>query len=107
MKTFSVSDSDLQLLSAIKPFMSNKSQGLLDLVITVMNIFKPGTPDEKINFEALNTLLTMVHQSTEAKKNSQIIETDDYEDISVKKPNELEELLNIIAENENEIEQYD
>ena len=39
VKTFSVSDNDLQLLKAIRPFMSGKSQELLDLMLTTVNIF--------------------------------------------------------------------
>lgn len=69
MKTFSISENDIQLLKAIRPFMSGKSQKLLDLLLVTINVFKPEEPNQKINYDALNTLLTMVQESIEAKKN--------------------------------------
>ena len=112
MKTFSVSVNDLQLLKAIRPFMSGKSQELLDLMLTTINVFRPEQSDQKINFDALNTLLTMVHGSIQAKKNNQVIEVDEYEHVSDTQSDEIDEyqenfnkqsedvenLLNLLAE---------
>lgn len=101
MKTFSISNDDLQLLKAIRPFMSGRSQKMLDVMLTFMNIFNPETPDQKINFDALNTLLTMVQESKGVKKNSPVIEVDDYyEEESANNTKDLENLLNIIADTE-------
>ncbi|HHY70646.1 MAG TPA: hypothetical protein GX519_03115 [Thermoanaerobacterales bacterium] len=91
MKTFSVSDSDLQLLKAIRPFMSGKSQELLDLMLTTINIFRPEHLDQKINFDALNTLLTMINESIQAKKSNQVIEVDEYEQVSDIQSDEIDE----------------
>ncbi|HHV17299.1 MAG TPA: hypothetical protein GXZ27_00335 [Thermoanaerobacterales bacterium] len=115
MKTFSVSDNDLQLLKAIRPFMSGKSQELLDLMLTTVNVFRPVQSDQKINFDALNTLLTMVHESIQAKKNNHVINVDEYEQVSDTQSDEIDEyeqvsdkqsldvenLLNLLAENKN------
>lgn len=79
MKTFSISENDIQLLKAIRPFMSGKSQKLLDLLLVTINVFKPEEPNQKINYDALNTLLTMVQESIEAKKKHEnIIELEEY-----------------------------
>ena len=78
MKSFSMSDNDLQLLKAIRPFMSGKSQKLLDVLITTMNVFRPPQTDQKINFDALNTLMVMIEESVESKKNAEVIEVNEY-----------------------------
>jgi hypothetical protein len=97
VKMLSVSEDDMQLLKAVKPFMSTKSQGLLDMMITVLNIFKPEQPDQKINFDALTNLLTMVHESFEAKKLSVTGQQQkSNEESSYTK--DVENLLNILAE---------
>ncbi|MDD4570708.1 MAG: hypothetical protein PHE70_11400 [Tepidanaerobacteraceae bacterium] len=100
MKTLSISNNDLQLLKAIRPFMSGKSQELLDLMLTTIDIFRPEQPDQKVNFDALNTLLTMVHESVQSKKYNQVIEVDEYEPVPEQQSNNIENLLNILAEKE-------
>jgi len=102
MKTFSISDNDLQLLKAIRPFMSSKSQELLDLLITTISVFRPEQPNQKMNFEALNTLLTMIQESRQPKENTQIIEIDECKkDVLAKQAEDVENLLNTLAEPEN------
>ncbi|WP_213975457.1 hypothetical protein [Tepidanaerobacter acetatoxydans] len=104
MKTFSISDNDVQLLKAIRPFMSSKSQELLDFLITTINVFRPEQPNHKMNFEALNTLLTMIHESRQSKKNTQIIEIDECKkDVLAKQAEDIENLLNTLAEPENNV----
>lgn len=101
MRTFSISENDIQLLKAIRPFMSGKSQEMLDLLLVTINVFKPEQPDQKINYDALNTLLTMVHESIQSKKNHEdIIEVDEYEEYepdSDKQAEDVENLLNLLA----------
>ena len=104
MKTLNVSDNDLQLLKAIRPFMSGKSQELLDLMLTTINVFRPEQPDQKVNFDALNALLTMVHESVQTKKYDQVIEVDEYEHVPDKQSDDIENLLNILAEKEDKDE---
>jgi len=108
MRTFSISENDIQLLKAIRPFMSGKSQKLLDLLLVTINVFKPENPDQKINYDALNTLLTMVHESIEARKNHEnIIEVEEYEKYeseSDKQTEDVENLLNIIAKKQDDEE---
>ncbi len=103
MRTFNITDNDIQLLKAIRPFMSGKSQELLDLLLVTINVFKPEHPDQKINYDALNTLLTMVHDSIQAKKSKEdIIEVDEYEHVENEQAEDVENLLNILAEKEND-----
>ncbi|MGI6486657.1 MAG: hypothetical protein ACOX15_10270 [Tepidanaerobacteraceae bacterium] len=99
MKMLSITESDMQLLKAIKPFMSTKSQGLLDLMITVLNIFNPDQPDEKINFEALTNLLTMVHDSFEAQKLSATVQPLEVNQEN-SKAKDVENLLKALPENQ-------
>jgi hypothetical protein len=99
MKIFSVSDDDLQLLNAVKPFMSSKSQNLIDMTITILNVFKPTKPEKKINIDALSELLSMVHESFEVKKDAVINqyeakENDEKIDPSTK---DVENLLHLLA----------
>lgn len=102
MKTFSISDNDLQLLKAIRPFMSSKSQELLDLLITTISVFRPEQPNQKMNFEALNSLLTMIQESRQPKNNTQTIEIDECKkDVLDKQAEDVENLLNTLAEPEN------
>ena len=68
MRISSISDEDIQLLKAIKPFMSSKSKGLLDIFITIINIFKPESPEQTLNIEALTEFLTLLHESFETQK---------------------------------------
>ncbi|MGI6424895.1 MAG: hypothetical protein ACOX2A_06670 [Tepidanaerobacteraceae bacterium] len=101
MKTLSISDNDLKLLNAIRPFMSGRSQELLDLLLTTLSIFQPEQPDQKVNFDALNKLLTMVHESVQAKKNiynEEVIEIDNYETTPKNQSDEIENLLKVLAE---------
>ncbi|NLZ53218.1 MAG: hypothetical protein GX892_08735 [Thermoanaerobacteraceae bacterium] len=98
MRTFSISENDIQLLKAIRPFMSGKSQEMLDLLLVTINVFQPKQPDQKINYDALNTLLTMVHESIQSKKNNEdIIEIDEYEHVTNEQAEDVENLLNLLA----------
>ncbi|WP_237660828.1 hypothetical protein [Tepidanaerobacter sp. GT38] len=97
-----LSENDIQLLKAIRPFMSGKSQELLDLLLVTINVFQPNQPDQKINYEALNTLLTMVHDSIQAKKSKEdVIEIDEYEHVQNEQAENVENLLNVLAESKN------
>lgn len=106
MKTLSISDNDVQLLKAIRPFMSGKSQKLLDLLLVTINVFKPEEPNQKINYDALNTLLTMVQESIEAKKKHEnIIELEEYEEYEEESDNQAEDvenLLNLLAKKQDD-----
>ena len=103
MKTFSISENDIQLLKAIRPFMSGKSQKLLDLLLVTINVFKPEEPNQKINYDALNTLLTMVQESIEAKKKHEnIIELEEYEEESDNQAEDVENLLNLLAKKQDD-----
>jgi len=108
MRTFSISENDIQLLKAIRPFMSGKSQKLLDLLLLTINVFRPEEPNQKINYDALNTLLTMVQESIEAKKKHEnIIEVEDYVEYDSepdKQAEDVENLLNILSKKQNDEE---
>ncbi|WP_422444679.1 hypothetical protein [Thermoanaerobacterium sp. DL9XJH110] len=94
----SVSEDDLQLLKAIKPFMSSKSQELLDIMVTVFNVFKPQQPDQKINLDALTELLTMIHESFEAEKMAKVNKASQHNDEIPQVSKDVQNLLNILAE---------
>jgi len=106
MKTFSISENDIQLLKAIRPFMSGKSQKLLDLLLVTINVFKPEEPNQKINYDALNTLLTMVQESIEAKNKHETIivleEYEEYEEESDNQAEDVENLLNLLAKKQDD-----
>jgi len=101
VRTFSMSENDIQLLKAIRPFMSGKSQKLLDLLLITLDVFRPEVPNQKINYDALNTLLTMVQETVEAKKAHQnVIEVEEYEEYDPeyeKQAEDVENLLNVLA----------
>lgn len=97
MKLLSVSDDDLKLLGALKPFLSPKGQEVIEIFSTVLNVFKPSKPEEKINLEALNSLLSIVVTPPE-EKIEEDVEIAPAEDS--KKTKQLENLLNTLAERE-------
>jgi hypothetical protein len=86
--------------------MSGKSQKLLDLLLVTINVFKPEEPNQKINYDALNTLLTMVQESIEAKKKHEnIIELEEYEEYEEESDNQAEDvenLLNLLAKKQDD-----
>lgn len=98
MKAFSISDEDIQLVNAVKPFMSRKSQELLDMVMAVINVFRPEQPDQTLNIEALKHLLSMIHESFEAQKVSEVNAAEYETPVSSK---DVQNLLNIISETQN------
>jgi len=95
MKAFSISDEDIQLVNAVKPFMSPKSQELIDVALAVINVFRPQDPDQTFNIEALKQLLSMVHESFEAQKAGKVYEAKNEVPESSK---DVKNLLNVIAE---------
>lgn len=113
MKLFSVSEEDLQLLNAIKPFMSNKSQDLIDLSIAVLNVFRPTEPNKRINIDALSELLTMLQESSDVKKTDPIKEQEDddfsldlledNETSSESQTKDVENLLHLLANNKKDL----
>ncbi|TYP57601.1 hypothetical protein [Thermosediminibacter litoriperuensis] len=102
MKLLSVSDDDLKLLNALKPFLSPRGQEVLEIFSTVINVFRPSDPEQKINIEALSTLLSIVAEPSEKENNEN--EKDEIElangSTKPEKSQELETLLNILAEKE-------
>lgn len=99
MKILSLGDDDLQLLKAIKPFMSSKGQGIIDTFITVMNIFKPNEPQQKLNFDALEEFLTLMNESYESEKASLKLAENKSEEKNISpKPQDVGNLLNILAD---------
>jgi len=97
MKAFAISDEDIQLINAVKPFMSSKSQELLDMIMAVINVFRPEQPDQTLNIEALKTLLNMVHESFEAQK---VAEMDDDAFKTPEHSKDVQNLLNVISEHQ-------
>lgn len=100
MKLLSISDDDLKLLGALKPFLSPKGQELIEIFSTVLNVFRPSNPEEKINLEALSSLLSIVaapagEKEEEVEENVEIETADDSS-----KAEQLENLLNTLAEKE-------
>lgn len=68
MRLSSISDDDLKLIKAIKPFMSNNSQEIIDMTVNILQIFKPEEPGQKINLDALTSFLSVINESFEAEK---------------------------------------
>lgn len=64
----SISDNDIKLLEAIKPFMSNNSQEMIDLTVNILQIFKPKEPNQKLNLDALTSFLSTINKSFETEK---------------------------------------
>jgi len=95
IKAFSISDEDIQLVKAVKPFMSPKSQELIDMALAVINVFRPQQPDQTFNIEALKQLLSMVHESFEAQKVGEVSESKNEVPESSK---DVQNLLNVLAE---------
>lgn len=100
MRLLSVSDDDLKLLGALKPFLSPKGQEVIEIFSTVLNVFRPPKPEEKINLEALNALLSIVATPSEEKqdKKEETVEIEPAEETT--KTKQLENLLNTLAEKE-------
>ncbi|ADL07521.1 hypothetical protein [Thermosediminibacter oceani] len=109
MRLLSVSDNDLRLLNALKPFLSIRGQEIVELFSTVVDVFRPQDPEQKINIEALSTLLSIVAEPQETEKNESESEKDNTEEDKTEQENsstmpdksqELENLLNILADKE-------
>ncbi|MCG0275269.1 MAG: hypothetical protein L5655_03765 [Thermosediminibacteraceae bacterium] len=108
MKLLSISDDDLRLLNALKPFLSSKGQEVVEVFSTVINVFRPSDPEEKINIEALNSLLAMVttpsgeEEKVEEKEQEKVGEKEQEAEAEsatkASKTQELENLLNTLAE---------
>lgn len=105
MKLLSISDDDMRLLGALKPFLSPKGQEVIEIFSTVLNVFRPANPEEKINIEALNSLLSLVASPVQEEK-EQTEEVDKEVEIESEKDSprakQLENLLNTLAEKEKE-----
>lgn len=99
MKIQTLAEDDLQILKAIKPFMSSKGQGIIDTFVTVMNIFRPSEPQQKINIDALVNFLTIMNETYENNKANQKadINKNDQQDDSPKSQ-DVENLLNVLAD---------
>jgi len=98
MKILTLAQDDMELLKAIKPFMSSKGQGIIDTFVTVMNIFKPTEPEQKINIDALSEFLTLMNESYESQKASQKVDKDYEEQGATQKSQDIGNLLNILAD---------
>ncbi|MDI3480477.1 MAG: hypothetical protein PWQ97_132 [Tepidanaerobacteraceae bacterium] len=97
MKILTLAEDDMQILKAIKPFLTTKGQGIIDTFITVMNIFRPSEPQQKINIDALADFLTIMNESFESQK--QYTETNETEEQNgALKSQDVENLLNILAD---------
>lgn len=68
MKIHSISNDDLELLKAVKPFMSNSSREMINMTVNILKIFKPEEPGQKINLDALTSFLSVINKSFEAEK---------------------------------------
>lgn len=62
-----MSEKDMSLIQALKPFLSDKSQGMLDVMVTVLKVFKPLQEGEGVDVDALATLMDMVQTSQQSK----------------------------------------
>ncbi|MDN5331672.1 MAG: hypothetical protein PWP45_897 [Tepidanaerobacteraceae bacterium] len=100
MRLLSVSDDDLKLLGALKPFLSPKGQEVIEIFSTVLNVFRPSNPEEKINLEALNALLSIVATPSEEKEDKEEETVEIEPAIYSEKSKQLENLLNKLAEKE-------
>jgi len=98
VKILTLAQDDMELLKAIKPFMSSKGQGIIDTFVTVMNIFRPTEPEQKINIDALSEFLTLMNESYESQKASQKLDKDCKEQSASQKSQDVENLLNILAD---------
>lgn len=91
MKIRSIANEDLKLLKAVKPFMSNSSQEMIDMTVNILKIFKPEEPGQKINLDALTSFLSVVNESFEAEK-AAILEQNEEQTVDVS--GELENIEN-------------
>ncbi|AYO30966.1 MAG: hypothetical protein PWR06_481 [Thermoanaerobacteraceae bacterium] len=99
MKILTLGEDDMQLLKAIKPFMSSKGQGIIDTFTMVMNIFKPQDPQQKINYDALTEFLTIMNESYESQKALKKVEKNSSEEQTASpKSHDVENLLNVLAD---------
>lgn len=89
MKIHSVSNDDLELLKAVKPFMSNSSREMIDMTVNILKIFKPEEPGQKINLDALTSFLSVVNESFEAEK-AAILEQNEKQTIDISKSETIE-----------------
>lgn len=102
MKILTLAEDDMQILKAIKPFMSPKGQGIIETFVTVMNIFKPSEPQQKINIDALVDFLTIMNQSFESQKAHQKVEANKSEGQNASpKSQDVGNLLNVLADKNN------
>ncbi|MCR4431455.1 MAG: hypothetical protein NUV45_10600 [Tepidanaerobacteraceae bacterium] len=98
MKIQTLAEDDLQILKAIKPFMSSKGQGIIDAFVTVMNIFRPSEPQQKINIDALVNFLTIMNETYENNKAHQKADIDKNDQQNETKSQDVENLLNVLAD---------
>lgn len=99
MKILTLGESDMQLLKAIKPFMSSKGQEIIDTFTIVMNIFKPQDPQQKINYDALTEFLTIMNESYESKKaTKKVAKNVSEEQTDLAKTHDVENLLNVLSD---------
>ncbi|HHW02011.1 MAG TPA: hypothetical protein GXX35_04255 [Thermoanaerobacterales bacterium] len=99
MKILTLGESDMQLLKAIKPFMSSKGQEIIDTFTIVMNIFKPQDPQQKINYDALTEFLTIMNESYESKKaTKKVAKNGSEEQTDLAKTHDVENLLNVLSD---------
>ena len=103
-----LSEDDMALLKAIKPFLSSKSQSMLDAAVTVLNVIGPMRVGQEVDVDALADLMNMVQSFAQAKQqrhqdkaygkeNVQILSLDGDNEKSVEAKH-VEKLLNLIAE---------
>lgn len=106
-----LSENDISLLQAVKPFLSQKSQDMVDVMVTVFNVFKPLQEGEGVDVDALATLMDKVHASAKSKKSkekSEYVEAEE-DDATLDEDSglnyetkDVENLLNLLSEKANE-----